>query len=117
MGITHATATLPKYLLHGFSLSELDACFAKFEVSLKGIKLGDEFISLKVYGAKDDIRDGVKKLYNLINNYYRAHLEDRIVAQNVPDSITNSLTSYEKLAEEYINYCEANDITPHPEIS
>ena len=116
MTTTHATATLPKYLLHGFNISELDSCFAKFEVSLKAIKFGDEFISLKVYGDKSDIRDGVKKLYNLINNYYRAHLEDRTIAQNIPENLTNSLDSYERLAAEYINYCEANDISPHPEV-
>lgn len=116
MTTTHATATLPKYLLYGFSLSELEDCFMKFEVSLKSIKYGDEFISLKVYGDKADIRNSVKKLYNLINNYYRAHLEDRVIAQNIPEILTSSLANYEKLAGEYINYCEANDITPHPEM-
>lgn len=113
---THATATLPKYLLHGFTIADLDECFAKYEVSLKGIKFGDEFISLKVYGEKLDIRDSVKKLYNLINNYYRAHLEDRVVAQNIPESLDESLNNYDKLANEYINFCKTHNINPHPEV-
>jgi hypothetical protein len=116
MTSTHATATLPKYLLFGLSIGELDECFAKYEVSLRAVKLGDEFISLKIYGAKSDIQNSVKKLYNLINNYYRMHLEDKMVAQNIPENLNESLYGYEKLAEKYINYCEANDINPHPEV-
>lgn len=117
MTTTHATATLPKYLLFELSIGELDECFAKFEVSLRAIKLGDEFISLKIHGEKSDIQNSVKKLYNIINNYYRTHLEDKMVAQNIPESLNDSLSAYEKLAEKYISYCEANNIDPHPEVS
>lgn len=116
MSLTHATATLPKYLLYSFTIADLDDCFAKYEVSLKSVKFGDDFVSLKIYGDKFDIRDSVKKLYNLINNYYKIHLEDRTAAQNIPENFNKNLNNYEELAEAYRSFCKTHNIEPHPEV-
>ncbi|MDA0772643.1 MAG: hypothetical protein O3C63_06835 [Cyanobacteria bacterium] len=122
---TYASATLPKYLLNKFSLIDLDRCFEYFAVDLKAVKMGEESITLKLYGDKDNIKKAIKGLYSLINSDYKKQAQiDTEPLKRVPNKIKNSLNeneetyraNYEKLADQYIQDCFTNNIQPHPEV-
>lgn len=124
---THASATVPKYLLNKFSLIDLDRCFEFFAVELQSIKYSEESISLKLYGKRSNIRQAIKGLYSLINSDYKKHAQiDTQLSKRVPNKLKNSINqleneqgyraSYDKLAGQYLRDCFANDIKPHPEV-
>lgn len=119
----HATATIPKSLLTNFSLIDLDEVFEKYTVRLRGSKIGDEFIELKISGEKVKIRLAIKALYRLINDDYKAYVNKNKENPDVKKSL-ESLSderSYQKkfnqIADAYMKHCALNDLVPHPEVA
>ena len=124
---THASATVPKYLLSKFSLVDLDRCFEYFGVELRGTKMTEESVTLKVYGDKEQIKKAIKGLYSLINSDYKKQVQIETEPHKRPTSkVKDSLEKlqdeegyredYDKLADKYIQDCFARDIKPHPEV-
>jgi hypothetical protein len=124
---THASATMPKYLLSKFSLIDLDRCFEYFAVELRGTKITEETITLKVFGDREQIKKAIKGLYSLINSDYKKQIHVETESHKRPTSkIKDSLNKlsdeegyrneYDKLADQYIQDCFAKDIKPHPEV-
>ena len=87
--------------------------------------MGEESITLKLFGDKDNIKQAVKGLYSLINSDYKKQAQiDTEPRKRVPSRIKDSLNeseeayraNYDKLADQYIQDCFSNNIKPHPEV-
>jgi hypothetical protein len=113
-----ATATIAKEMLNSLSVSEIEFCFKEFAVELRGVKIGDDLVILKIYS---------KALYHLINDKNFDQTDRQIFdRQKSFEDLKNYLkmienekkyqNHYEKSADEYIKYCALNDINPHPEV-
>lgn len=122
-----ATATIAKEMLNSLSVSEIEFCFKEFAVELRGVKIGDDLVILKIYGRRKDIELASKALYHLINDKNFDQTDRQIFdRQKSFEDLKNYLkmienekkyqNHYEKSADKYIKYCALNDINPHPEV-
>lgn len=114
-------------MIHSFTIANLVECFAYFDVELKGLRLSEEILSLKIYGTQNDIRLAIKGLYALINQQLKklSDIETK-AAKSLPKDLKAYLKNiendgdykkhYDPLAGEYLRYCELNEIQPHPEV-
>jgi tRNA threonylcarbamoyladenosine modification (KEOPS) complex Cgi121 subunit len=122
-----ATATIAKEMLNTLSVSEIEICFQEYAVELRGVKIGDELVILKIYGKRKDIELASKSLYKLITEKNFDQTDRQVFdRQKTFEDLKNYLklienekkyqNHYEKNADEYIKHCALNDINPHPEV-
>lgn len=114
-------------MLGELSVSEIELCFDEFEVELRGVKIGEEFVILKIFGKREDIELASRALYALINDRNFDQTDRQVLdRQKTFEDLKNYLRliennvhyqdHYEKNADRYIKYCALNDVSPHPEV-